>query len=171
VAIDAPLLHRGAVGRQPPPHAVVGFVILVRDDDLVARLQEPTERLREHVGVLRGGGTEVHFLGAHVQVLGEPDVRGVHPLPGLARCRIGIVRLHLESAVVFVQAIDHRAAGVGAAGVLEEAEPRERRLGECGELSTNEIEIDGVRHEILLGAAPALTLSRSSRIEVNGGRE
>ena len=52
VRVDAPFAHRDAVSGEPAPRAAVGFVILVGDDHLVARLQEGAEGLRQHVGVL-----------------------------------------------------------------------------------------------------------------------
>ncbi len=145
--IDAPLLDREAIRGQSAPHAAVRLVILVRDDDLVARAQQLAEGLSEHVGVLRGGRTEVHFLRRHVQVPGKAAAGRIHPFSGFERSGIRVVGLHLEAAVVLDQALDHRAAGVRAAGVLEERKARQRGLGEGGELSPDEIEIEVAHHE------------------------
>ena len=88
----------------------------------------------------------MHLLGAHAEVVGETGVGGVHPFPGLAGGGIGVVGLHLEPAVVLAKPVDHRAAGVGTAGVLEEGLVAQPGLLEGRELGTDEIEIEAGRH-------------------------
>src|SRR5262245_11268235 len=52
VRVDLPLTHDHSGTGEPRPGANVGFVVLVRDDHLVPRLQVLTQRLRDDVGVL-----------------------------------------------------------------------------------------------------------------------
>src|SRR5215467_7313825 len=81
------------------------------------------------------------LLGRDVQVFPQADVRTIHPLTGLSRGRVAVVRLHLEPAVVLVQQADDLGAGVRAAGVLEECLPLERRLGKGGKLRADKIQV------------------------------
>jgi hypothetical protein len=81
------------------------------------------------------------LLGRDVQVFPQADVRTIHPLTGLSRGRVAVVRLHLEPAVVLVQQADDLGAGVRAAGVLEKCLPLERRLSKGGKLTTDKIQV------------------------------
>ena len=63
VAVDAPLADLDAVAREAAPVAGVGLVVLVGDDDGVARLQPAGEGVAEDVGVGRGRGAEVDPVG------------------------------------------------------------------------------------------------------------
>jgi hypothetical protein len=140
--IDGPLLHDGAVVRQPPPRADVGLVLLLGDDDLVARLEQRATGLRQHVCVLRGRRSEMDFVRANGQVLREALVRGVHPRAGLGRGGIRVVGLDLEAAVIVGESLHHRPARVRASGVLEEGLVPQRRLRERRELAPRELAIE-----------------------------
>src|SRR6516165_9964782 len=84
------------------------------------------------------------LLGRDVQVFPQADMRTIHPLTGLSRGRVAVVRLHLEPAVVLIQQADDLGAGVGAAGVLEECLPLERRLSKGGKLRADKIQVQGL---------------------------
>jgi hypothetical protein len=46
-------------------------VVLVRDDDLVAGLQQAPQGLREDIGILRGRRPELDFVRAGIEPAGE----------------------------------------------------------------------------------------------------
>jgi hypothetical protein len=84
----------------------------------------------------------VHLRSRDAEVLGQPRARGIHPFPGFARSRKVVVRLDLEPAVILTEAAHDRAAGIGAAGVLEERLSLERTLRECRELPAHKAEVE-----------------------------
>src|SRR3546814_15758102 len=98
-------LFRSVVG-EPSPDPAVRFVILIGDDDLVARRQRTAECLREDIGVLRGGRAELQLVDIDIQILRQARMAGIHPGAGLLRGRIQMERLQLESPVVFAEPVD-----------------------------------------------------------------
>ncbi len=77
------------------------------------------------------------------EVLGQARVAGVHPCAGLGRRRIRVVGLNLEAPVVLAQAVEHRCADIGSAGVLEEGLSAQTVLGECREPGADIVQIQG----------------------------
>jgi len=140
--IDPPFAHHDAGFGQAPPDAGIGLVILVGDDDLVARGHQRAEGAGQDIGVLAGRGAEMHRFRLDPEPGGEALVALVHPRPGPARGRIGSVGLHLGLEVELVQPAHHRPGRVGAAGVLEEGPALQRRLGEGRELASDIVEVE-----------------------------
>jgi hypothetical protein len=144
--IHLPLAHDETFVREPRIGADVGLVVLVRDDDLVARLEVAAQRLGQDVGVLRRGGSEVQLVRSGVEPGGEPRPRGVHLLAGARGGRESVVRLDPGLAVVATEQVDRLAGGVGASRILEMGEAGERRLAKGRKLRADEVEVE--RHEL-----------------------
>ena len=102
------------------PGAGIGLVVLVGDDDGVARLQPAGEGVGEHVGVGGGRGAEMDPVLVDVQRLGDAAIAEVHRLRRL-RARPGRSRRAAPcGSRRSWSAFDHLPRGVRAAGVLEE---------------------------------------------------
>jgi hypothetical protein len=76
--IHAPFLDHEAARGQTSPDTAVCFVILVRDDNLVARRESGGECLRQDVGVLRSGRAKMHFIRGHTEPVREARMRQIH---------------------------------------------------------------------------------------------
>src|SRR3546814_19481292 len=93
-------LFRSVVG-EPSPDPAVRFVILIGDDDLVARRQRTAECLREDIGVMRGGRAELQLVDIDIHILRQPRMAGLLPCADLLRSRLPMDRLTLASPLVF----------------------------------------------------------------------
>ena len=142
LGIDLPFAHHDAVVREAGIGPDVRLVVLVGDDDLVAGLQAPPQRLRQHERVLRGRGPEVELVRADIEPGGQARLRGVHLLAGAGRGGERVVGLDLGLPVVALEPGDRLAGRVGTARILEMGEPGERGLAKGRELRADEIEIE-----------------------------
>jgi hypothetical protein len=146
--IDLPLAQFDAARHQLAPGAGVGLVILVGDDDGVTRLQPRFEGAAERVGVGRGRGAEMDPVGSDVEGHRHAAVGIVHRFAGETGGCVGAVGLDLGVPVIGAHAIEHRRAGVGTAGVLEESEVLEIRLLEGWELGPDARGIERQGHRV-----------------------
>ena len=84
----------------------------------------------------------MELLRRHAEQGGEAVARLVHLGAAGPAGGVGGVGLDLARAVEPRQPVDRLAAGVGAAGVLEEGLAGQLRLGEGGELGPDEGEVE-----------------------------
>ncbi|CAI8325551.1 MAG: Uncharacterised protein [Rhodospirillaceae bacterium] len=143
LGVETPFAHFDTGGCQAAPGAGVGLVVLVGDDDGIAGAEVFSKGAGEDVGVLRGRGAEGKLIAFHPEGGGETVAGFVHLFTAKARGVIGAVGLHLTLGVEAGQSFDHRAAGVGAAGVLEEGLTVEHRLLQGRELLADEVDVKG----------------------------
>ena len=118
-------------------------MVLVGDDDGIAGAEVFGEGAGEDVGVLRGRGAEGQLIAFHPEGGGQTVAGFVHLFTAEARGVIGAVGLHLALGVEAGQALDHRAAGVGAARIFEEGLTVEHGLLQGRELLADEVDVKG----------------------------
>ena len=87
-------------------------MILVSDDDRIARFHPLAKRLRQDIGVLRRGGPETQFFGLNSKHRGQAGAGLVHLLATKAAGFIRTVGLNLALVVEARQPVDHRGARV-----------------------------------------------------------
>ncbi len=151
--VHRPFAHHDAALAQPAPDAAVGLVVLVGDDDFVAGRQHAAKGLRQHIGVLRGGRSQVYPVRFDAQIGGQSPMRGIHLLAGPARQGVHAIGLHLGLAIVALQAADHLAAGERTARIVEMGLAAPGRLVEGRELAAREGAIEGGEHGAALSHA------------------
>ena len=142
LGVDAPLAQLDAAFGQAAPGAAVGLMVLVGDDDGLARLHPLAKGLGQHIGVGRGRGAETDLVALDPHQRGQAAAGLVHLLAAQAAGVIGAVGLHLALVVEPRQPLDHRTAGVGTARVLEKRLPLERGFGNGRELRADEIDVE-----------------------------
>ena len=135
--VDLPFTDLDPPLGQPAPRAGIGLMVLIGHDDRLTGLHHLAESLRQHIGVLRGGGAKAQLLRRHVKDRGHAGAGFVHLLPTKAAGLIGAVGLHLSLGVEAMQPVDDLAAGVRPTGVLKESLPLKARLGEGGKLGAD----------------------------------
>ena len=79
--VDAPFTHLYPARGQSSPRPGIGFVVLISHNNRVACLQHLPKGLREHIGVLRGGGPKAHFIICNAHKPRQTRPRLVHFLP------------------------------------------------------------------------------------------
>ena len=141
--VEPPFAHLDPCGFQTAPGAGVGLVVLVGDDDGIPGAELFGEGAGEDVGVLRGRGAEGQLIAFHAEGGGQTVAGLVHLFTAETRGVVGAVGLHLALGVEAGQALDHRAAGVGTAGILEEGLAVEHGLLQGWELLADEVDVKG----------------------------
>jgi hypothetical protein len=117
--VDAPLLYDQAVIGQPPPGAAVGLVVLLGDDDLVARLKAAAQCLGQDKIIQGRRGPDDDFLRCCADHLRHPAFRRLQQSRCHARGLVGPIGLVLTALHEGGQALDHRQGHIGPAGVFE----------------------------------------------------
>ena len=116
-------------------------MVLVGDDHLVARPQDLPERLGQHIGVGRSRRTEVDLVCSNTKGFRPSLLGAIHGPPGFGGRRVRRVGLHLGLGVVVGEGLDRLAAGIRAAGVLEEGPLLQLGQRESRKLGTYEINV------------------------------
>ena len=142
LGVDLPLADLDPLALKPPPEARIRLVILVGDDNRLTRFQPLADGIGEHKGVSRGRGAEAELILLDIQHRRQAGAGLVHLLACDARDLVGRVGLDLARSVEPGQPVDHRLAGVAAAGVLEKGLTLQAGLGERGELGADEVDIE-----------------------------
>ena len=154
--VDFPLANGHAfLQRLAPPGAAVGLVVLVGDDDFVARLPVVADGLREHVGVHRRRRADGQFVGVDIERFRPAAVSPVHRLAGGAGRRESRVGLHAQVPVVVFEHRVRLVADAGAAGVGGEHEIG--IVGELVEVGAYEIDVELHRWFLEMAGPPGLT--------------
>ncbi len=144
VRVHAPLADLDPVGGEPAPGPRVGLVVLIGHDDRAAartRGDPLANRVRQHVDVRGGRGSEGELVGVEPQHRREPPAGLIHLLAARGRDRIGHVGLYFALPVEAMQAPDHVPAGIGPPGAFEEGRIAQRRFLEGRELRADVIEV------------------------------
>ncbi len=119
--VDLPFADLDPFVGEAAPGAGIGLVILVGDDDGGVLVAQPhAGGVGEHEGVGRGRGAEGELLFGAIHQLREAGAGLVHLGTGGLGAGKGAVGLDLAFEIEAVEAVDHGAGGVGAAGVFEE---------------------------------------------------
>ena len=140
LAVHLPFTHFDPGVRQPPPHARIRLVVLVRHHHSATRARQPGPRgLRQHIGVRTGGRPERHFLARDAHHRRQPGPCLVHLGPARLRPRIGPIGLHLAVAVEPGQPVHHLHARVASARIFKEGVRRQHRRLKRRELRTDKV--------------------------------
>ncbi|GEM_PF-5198175 len=143
--IHRPHAQRGpALFAQALPRADVGFVIGVGDDDLVARpdrgCNRPCQQLQEQRG---RAGHHALFGVTSIDQLGHRGTGFEHLLTGLHRRRVRGAQLHGMVEQIVAHTLGHWLEHCRTAGIVQVAVT----VGECRELATNVVDIEGSQSE------------------------
>jgi len=135
---------------QSTPRTRIGLVILICNDNRVARREVLPERLRQNIGVLRGRRPKAQLVHLDTQHGGQTGARLVHFRAckggGLIR-RIG---LHLALRIISREPTDHRGAGIRPTGVFKKRLALQGRFGKGGKLRAHPVDIKLCHHEFPL---------------------
>jgi hypothetical protein len=95
-------------------------VVLVGDDDLVARRKQRPQGMGEHIDVAGGRGADDDLPGLGVDQRGEGRAPLGDALGGTFRRFVALARLDLAGGHEVRDPLDHLSRHQGAAGVLQE---------------------------------------------------
>ena len=120
IAVHPPFLDHDPDLREPAPGAVVGLVILVGDDDLVAGLQNGAQGVRQDVDIAGRRRPDDDLVDIGVDQPGQHLAPGIDSFAGARGCGIGGAGLGLAGGHEVDGPLDHLLGHEGAAGVLHE---------------------------------------------------
>ena len=141
--VQFPLAHLDAALGQTAPGAGIGLVILIGDDDGLARLQHLPKGLRQHIGVLGGRGAKAQLIARNSEDRGHARAGLIHFLSAKARGGVVRIGLHFALGVEPGQPVDHLPAGITATGVFEKRLTCKGRFGKGRKLCADKVEIEG----------------------------
>ena len=141
VRVERPFADFNAAIGEAAPWTAVCLMILIGDDDGVARFQELAKGLRQHISILRCRRAERNLVCFNAHDRREAHARLIHFCAAKTRRLKVVIGLNFSLAVKPRQAVNHLAAGIRPAGIFKERLALERGFLKRRKLAAHKINV------------------------------